>query len=552
MKMQLTLIKILASFWVFVLGLLTLPPKAPASEPWLDFTIATTDIVTRNGGKKASETRQSLPNQNLTAAKLFTTVKSPGSIAVGLAEGNMTITGEATALYKGHIDPGNHVVNRGFCSWNRAKTISVTEADRRCLAALQKQSAAVEQMLKEQGIDPQNDVEALVNGADLWNQSNRAGQDFALRYQKALEQGLTGQEAAIAARVESFRTESGILSATGLFGICIREPYYQQKLRGLKPYSEIWRWECIAIDQGRRVRAVSKALAENMGNITQNSEAVVQIPKPIDSIPETLSFEVDLDRDAIATSTEQIEKNAATNSTVPREIVLDFSGGIPTTPLYETSETEIAKPEEPSPVSDRTDSSLDFSQNQGDTVSSDSDEGGLDFRGKIPKGSDRAEIEQKKIFSGREITKRGAISECTITDYRRFRQIHPVPGVSARWHNGVDVACPQGTHTVYSPISGTLTILPPSESGGGGLVARIESDRGWFIQNMHMLEITAKPGKIKAGDKIGTGGAPKGHVNAGVGTGPHSHYERFQILDGKRHYVDPTESEIKALLGVTP
>jgi D-alanyl-D-alanine dipeptidase len=209
-----------------------------------------------------------------TASKLFATKKSPGSIAIGAAEGNFTLTGETTSLYFGHTDPGNHVVNRGFCSWNRAKNLTLPEANQRCLKALQRQGASTERRLKALSIDASAHTEALVNGTDLWNQSNSAGPKFASAYQKALNKGLTGRRAYTYARVEAFRRKNGLLDASGLFGICTREPYYRSRLIGYPPYSESWRWNCIALDQERRVKIVSKALRQNI------QKATIRSPQP--------------------------------------------------------------------------------------------------------------------------------------------------------------------------------------------------------------------------------------------------------------------------------
>ncbi len=202
-----------------------------------------------------------------TASRLFVTAQSPGAIAVGAAEGNLTPTGEVTALYYGHIDPGNHVTNRGFCSWNGAAHLTVAEANQRCLLALQQHAVVTEQQLRELSLNPSNDPTAVVNGTDLWNQSDQAGPEFASKYQQALDRGLSGSKALVTARVEAFRNSAGQLDAGGLFGICRREPFYQQRLMGLTQGSEAWRWHCIALDQRRRVGEVASALAHNLGTL---------------------------------------------------------------------------------------------------------------------------------------------------------------------------------------------------------------------------------------------------------------------------------------------
>ncbi|MBD3821510.1 MAG: hypothetical protein IE914_04540 [Thiotrichales bacterium] len=195
------------------------------------------------------------------AKQLFATKQSLGSISVGHAEGNMDVRGNSTKLTDGHIDPGNGAFNRGFCSWNKANGLSVAQADEKCLRTLQQQAATAERDLKKAGIEVS--ATSIINGADLANQSPRAGADFGARYAQALDKNLKGEKALIDARVESFRTEKGILSASGLFHICNNYASYRKQLAGLKPYSESWRWQCIALDQRRRVRAINEVLETN-------------------------------------------------------------------------------------------------------------------------------------------------------------------------------------------------------------------------------------------------------------------------------------------------
>ncbi len=205
--------------------------------------------------------KQHVTDIPLSIRELFSSKQAPGSIAVGVAEGNLTPSGKPTAVYSsGHTDPGNFATNRGFCSWNKADGLSIAEADRRCLQALQTQSIFTENELIYLGINPQTNKAAIVIGTDLWNQSNYAGQQFPFKYKAAKDKGIQGQDAYIWARVESFRNEQQQLDASGLFGICRRESYYQQQLTGLKVDSEEWRWNCIKLDQMRRILEIDKVL----------------------------------------------------------------------------------------------------------------------------------------------------------------------------------------------------------------------------------------------------------------------------------------------------
>jgi D-alanyl-D-alanine dipeptidase len=203
---------------------------------------------------------QHITDVPLSIRELFTNIQAPGSIAVGVAEGNMTPSGKPTSIYSGHTDPGNFATNRGFCSWNKSQGISLAEADRLCLESLQRKSVATENQLIYLGLNPESNKVAIVMGSDSWNQSNSAGPMFPFTYKAAKDKGLTGREAYIWARVEAFRNKQGQLDASGLFGICKREPFYQQQLVGLEVDSEVWRWNCIKLDQRRRILEIEKVL----------------------------------------------------------------------------------------------------------------------------------------------------------------------------------------------------------------------------------------------------------------------------------------------------
>lgn len=196
--------------------------------------------------------------QPVAAHALFSGKDSLGSIAVGTAEGNITPRGEKTSNYYIHIDPGNQAKNRGFCSWNKAARLTVSEADKRCLAALRRQAASTEKKMNSLGV--KSHTVLLVNGTDLWNQSDTAGPQFAKAYKKAQEKGMIGDRALLWARVEAFRDSKGVLDASGLFKICRTQPYYIQQLAQYPVGSEAWRWQCIALDQQRRVEAINRVI----------------------------------------------------------------------------------------------------------------------------------------------------------------------------------------------------------------------------------------------------------------------------------------------------
>jgi hypothetical protein len=201
---------------------------------------------------------QAVAQPPINYATLFASRSSPGSVAVGAAEGNLTTLGQPTAEYNGHIDPGNRAINKGFCSWNQAYGISVTQADQLCLTALQRQYTSTALKMRSLGLNPKKHYFAIIMATDLWNQSNSAGPQFPFKYFQALKKGFKGEQALIWARVEAFRNDSGQLDADGLFGICSRYPYYSQQLATMQYGSQQWNWNCIKLDQARRVKIIKQ------------------------------------------------------------------------------------------------------------------------------------------------------------------------------------------------------------------------------------------------------------------------------------------------------
>ena len=195
------------------------------------------------------------PQPPASISSLFSTKSSLGSIAVGHAEGNMDTKGNPTHLTNGHTDPGNGAFNRGFCSWNRANGLSLAQADAKCLAALQSQSQGIITDLKAVDINPTTEI--IINGTDLSNQSPRAGKDFAAKYRDAVK--AKHPNPILDARIKAFEVKPGVLSATGLFRICRTYGHYSQQLQGLSGYE--WDYQCIGLDQRRRVEAIKNVLA---------------------------------------------------------------------------------------------------------------------------------------------------------------------------------------------------------------------------------------------------------------------------------------------------
>lgn len=202
-------------------------------------------------------------------AKLFETPISLGMLAIGVAEGNYRVfieNGalyvEQTALYFGHTDPGNlswgqRVTNYGPCSDQNRSGGDIKRAEQVCLERSLDRLPTNLQDLVNAGINPDTDLEAMLNTADLYNQASPVhSRLFPQALKIAYEGGLSGVEAMAWARTASFYVDSnnrldiqnGRNVASGLLGICTRER------RGVSE------WDCVYGDQLRRSRAVANVL----------------------------------------------------------------------------------------------------------------------------------------------------------------------------------------------------------------------------------------------------------------------------------------------------
>jgi len=209
-------------------------------------------------------------NQSLTLnSSLFATSTSLGMVAIGVAEGNYrlfieddTLYLEQTPGYFGHTDPGNLswgevVTNYGPCSDQGRSGGNIAKAEQMCL---QRSLAGLSRQLVDlnaAGIDPNTDLEALLNTADLYNQAKLIhSRKFPEALVLARQGGKTGVEAIAWARTASFYLneyqefdlQQGENKATGLIGICARENL---------PITE---WQCVYKDQLRRAQAIASVL----------------------------------------------------------------------------------------------------------------------------------------------------------------------------------------------------------------------------------------------------------------------------------------------------
>lgn len=136
--------------------------------------------------------------------------------AVGSAEGTRTATGQLTAAYYGHRDPGNQVWNLGTFSYQHGAD-SPEAADVKQLARLRRQAQQLEVQAAEKSM-ALSKAEWL-NGIDLANQAPVTALEWGYidRLHQAKTMGLQGEEAILWARTRAFLDpDSGRWNAPGL------------------------------------------------------------------------------------------------------------------------------------------------------------------------------------------------------------------------------------------------------------------------------------------------------------------------------------------------
>ena len=107
------------------------------------------------------------------------------------------------------------------------------------------------------------------------------------------------------------------------------------------------------------------------------------------------------------------------------------------------------------------------------------------------------------------------VSGYTVTSPFGMR-VHPVLGVS-RMHNGIDMACAQGT-PIYATRAGKVTVAS-YQAGGAGNYVSINHLDGFASIYMHMTHYVVSAGqKVSQGQLIGYVGS------TGLSTGPHLHF----------------------------
>ncbi|MBR5125136.1 MAG: peptidoglycan DD-metalloendopeptidase family protein [Oscillospiraceae bacterium] len=107
------------------------------------------------------------------------------------------------------------------------------------------------------------------------------------------------------------------------------------------------------------------------------------------------------------------------------------------------------------------------------------------------------------------------VSGYTLTSPFGMRK-HPVLGIN-RMHNGVDMACAQGT-PIYATRAGKVTTAS-YQAGGAGYYVSINHQDGFSSIYMHMTHFVVSAGQtVSQGQVIGYVGS------TGISTGPHLHF----------------------------
>ncbi|MGB3237122.1 MAG: hypothetical protein WBB29_02430 [Geitlerinemataceae cyanobacterium] len=172
---------------------------------WLEGEVGEMRTIATDGWVAFSPLAQTISYQQKyfgdPIVRLFSTPDSPGSIAIGAAEGTRTFEGEVTSEYWGHRDPANGVTNLGTFSYQHGAG-DARQADSIQLDRLQQQMADIQRQAQESGV-VLSSLE-LVAAADLTNQSPAAGYAYIPNLKQAYDRGFHGIEALLEARMQSF------------------------------------------------------------------------------------------------------------------------------------------------------------------------------------------------------------------------------------------------------------------------------------------------------------------------------------------------------------
>lgn len=178
------------------------------------FTIALSQVHSRPQATHPSHISPSPVSLRTQAEQLFATPDSLGTIALGVAEGTRTPEGGRTSIWQQHTDPGNYATNQGTFSWQLEAT-SITDAEQRGLDRIRQE--AIPHLLQDaENLGISLNIDLLLQGADLWNQSPQAGADFVENLQRCQQWEKQASAIVLCARVEGYVNPStGEIEAAG-------------------------------------------------------------------------------------------------------------------------------------------------------------------------------------------------------------------------------------------------------------------------------------------------------------------------------------------------
>jgi murein DD-endopeptidase MepM/ murein hydrolase activator NlpD len=107
-------------------------------------------------------------------------------------------------------------------------------------------------------------------------------------------------------------------------------------------------------------------------------------------------------------------------------------------------------------------------------------------------------------------------------------RINPVTG-RKEFHDGLDIACPEGTDVVAARDG---SVMAAGYSSSYGNYVKLTYDDGYVALYAHLSKITTRAGEgVRQGQTVAYSG------NTGRSTGPHLHYGLFR----NGQYVNPID-----------
>jgi len=191
------------------------PTPAVPQSPAVSFDLPTATV----SAATPTPATTPVPKPTVDGTDDFFTGGSDSLVArtVGHAEGTRTADGSKTRAYYGHSDPGNGVWNLGSFSYQHGAK-SPEDADDKQLARLKRQRETLRQ--KAAAAKLQWSREEELNALDLANQAPLAALDtpgYVDWLKQARDRGLTGSDAVLWARTQSYRNpRTGRWEAPGL------------------------------------------------------------------------------------------------------------------------------------------------------------------------------------------------------------------------------------------------------------------------------------------------------------------------------------------------